>query len=165
MKFCWSTRISADEFLDKLRDRTERPPFFAFRMPSEETVYGRISHRRFKLFVLKPDSLFNTMMPFFFGRVEDRPGGAVVRGRLGVHPLPVFILVCYLGIALSMAVFMTWAAIAGHGEFSVPPVFAVPIPLIFGAIGIVVFRFGVAAGEEQRQAIVRFLESVVNPAP
>ena len=101
------------------------------------------------------------MMPFFFGRVDEGPGGTVVRGRFGVHPIPIIFLVCMLTFVAYMALFLARMAAAGHGTFSVRPALAILMPVAFGAIAVAVFWLGVALGKDQRQAILGFLESVL----
>jgi len=159
MKYKLKTRLRAPECIQKLQERTARPPLLGLSNPREETFFCRISGQRFTLYTLRPDSFRNTMMPFFFGVVEDAPDGAIVRGRLGVHPVPIFLLVIYLAVAASMTVHLAWAAVTGHGGFNVAPLYAILMPVFFGVMGVVVFLFGAKMGKRQGQAILRFLKS------
>ena len=126
-------------------------------MPSEQTFYCRISGRRFRLYVLGPGRLFNMMMPFFFGTVNDSPDGSIIRGRLGVHPLTFVMLLGYLALATSMIVFIVGAAVTGWVPFTVHRAILVLVPAVFAAVGVALFKFGIMLGHEQEKAILRFL--------
>jgi len=70
-----------------------------------------------------------------------------------------FVLWC--GWFFGILGFFLWAVVTGYGRFEVHPALAVLAVLCVWGMGVVVIRSGVRKGQPQEEALLKFVESIL----
>ena len=155
------TRFSVDQCLGVLRTSSQLPPRIRFTVPLKQTFYGTFSPPRFRLFVLGPDYIPNSFMPYFYGLLIPTSDGTILRGSLRRHPMVSVLFVLWCGWFFGILGFFLWAVVTGYGRFEVHPALAVLAVLCVWGMGVVVIRSGVRKGQPQEEALLKFVESIL----
>jgi hypothetical protein len=159
----WSftTSLSPDVCLSRLRESLSPVPVFVLRMPKRETFYGTAWHSRFRVSVLRPSDVHDSFIPFLYGSVSSAPRGSIVKCSIGPHMAIYVFITLWSGAALSLIAFLAWAALTSTGHFNVHPLRAMAFVAFVGLLGWAAFIFGTRLGRSTEDALREFVASTL----